>query len=281
MQAGVKGRKLCNEKAYKLMDVLRVDSARCAKDGLCVTVCPCMIVESGPDKLPRVRPDAAARCIKCGHCVAICPHDALFHSGLPGEAGSLAAWRNRLTPGSLDIMLKSRRSHRHFESEPLDQAAIAALLNTARYAPTATNSQLVTWTVSLDPKRTRDLAQRSLECLLADPYVSRMFGGRRPTKDVILHGAPHVVVAMTPADYPWGLTDCSTALAYLDLTASAHGYGACWAGFFLMALRRDPALVKALAIPTGLTVHGAMILGRPQLGYYSIPPRGNAVTTWL
>ena len=263
------------------MDFLRVDSASCAKDGLCVTVCPCLILESGPDMLPRVRPGAAGRCIKCGHCVAMCPRDAISHAGLPGEVESLAAWRDRVVPESLDIMLKSRRSQRQFKSEPLDQAAIAALLHTARYAPTATNSQLVTWIVSQDPKRTRDLAQRSLECLLADPYALRMFGGRKPQKDVILHGAPHVVVAMAPADYPWGLTDCSTALAYLELTASAHGYGTCWVGLFLMALRRDPRLVEALGVPTGLTVHGAVILGRPQLGYCSIPPRGIAVTTWL
>ena len=54
--------------------------------------------------------------------------------------------------------------------------------------------------------------------------------------DRLLRGAPHVAIAVTPAEYGWP-EDGAIALTYLELAAHAMGIGCCWGGYLTTAIR--------------------------------------------
>jgi len=99
--------------------------------------------------------------------------------------------------------------------------------------------------------------------------------------DVIMRGAPHLVVAHAPKIYgPLGHEGCLIALSYLELAAYSLGAGACWAGFFEMAAVGCQPLRQALNIPEGNRPYGAMMLGWPKYKYNRIPLRKEADVQW-
>ena len=73
---------------------------------------------------------------------------------------------------------------------------------------------------------------------------------------------------------------CTIAMAYLELAATAHGLGACWAGFFNMAPMFYPPIYEALNLPKDHQVLGSMMLGVPKFKYHRVPLRNKPVITW-
>ena len=64
------------------MDLLKVDTEKCVKCGLCVQACPSCILSMGENG-PKC--DFDRGCMSCGHCVAICPMGALDNKYAPLE----------------------------------------------------------------------------------------------------------------------------------------------------------------------------------------------------
>ena len=98
--------------------------------------------------------------------------------------------------------------------------------------------------------------------------------------DLVCRNAPHVIIAHSPKTNPSGNTDCTIALAHLDLIAPSFGLGTCWAGILNMAVLLWPKMKEVLALPDGHKYHGAMILGYPKYKYQSMPPRNSANIIW-
>ena len=260
------------------MEFLTVDVARCAADGLCVAVCPSGCLEAGVDGRPvTVAPEA---CIACGHCVAVCPKDALTLSRL-----DLAAVRKKLglwpEPVVVDGMLRSRRSIRAYKETPVARETMDALLDVARYAPTASNAQEIGWIVTVDPAKVHALAAMTAAYFAAAgtrPKYSALWDAGR---DVFLREAPALAVTYVPAEAPYGAADCGIALTFMELAAVARGLGTCWAGLLVRAARNDAAVAKALDVPEGCVVEGGLMLGYPRLRYACVPPRNPARAKWL
>jgi nitroreductase/NAD-dependent dihydropyrimidine dehydrogenase PreA subunit len=261
--------------------MIQVDVQSCARDGLCIEVCPMRLLQPGPDRTPVARPDAAASCAACGHCVAVCRRQALRHERLPFERFTRAQAREAIPGEAVDGLLRSRRSCREYRDEPLTRPEVEALLDTVRHAPTANNSQLLRWIATSGPATTRALAARVAESLRGDERFAGFTRAWDEGCEVVFRGAPHVLIALAPADYPLGMIDCATAIAYLELSAHAHGYGTCWAGAFTVAANHDPELTRSLALPAGYAVRGGVMLGRPRHGYVLVPPRKETELTWL
>lgn len=96
------------------MDLLKVDTEKCVKCGLCVQACPSCILSMGEDG-PKC--DFDRGCMSCGHCVAICPMGALDNKYAP------LAKQKPLPMPVLDSetaynFLRMRRSVRLFKPEP-------------------------------------------------------------------------------------------------------------------------------------------------------------------
>ena len=98
--------------------------------------------------------------------------------------------------------------------------------------------------------------------------------------DVVLRGAPTLVVACTPEDYGWGKEDCAIALTFLELAAEARGLGACWAGFLTRIAAVHEPLRQLLAVPEGYIVCGGLMLGKGKYSYRRIPPRKPLSVQW-
>jgi nitroreductase/Pyruvate/2-oxoacid:ferredoxin oxidoreductase delta subunit len=263
------------------MSLICVDKENCNRDGLCAQACPPGIIRMGEDGFPEVEKGAEDFCISCGHCVSVCMRGAMSHERLPMENFLPARRVKPEAAGEVAELMRGRRSVREFKDTPVDRHVLQELLDTARFAPTATNSQKVGWIMVEDPAATRRLAELGADWLrkanIFPRYVALLDRGR----DMILRGAPHLVLAHAPADYAWGAIDCTIAATYLELAAAAHGLGACWAGLMIRAVAQHPPAAQALGLPEGRTVHAALMLGLPKYRYYLVPPRNKADVSWL
>jgi nitroreductase/NAD-dependent dihydropyrimidine dehydrogenase PreA subunit len=260
------------------MDFIQVDAVACTRDGMCAEVCPTGCIELDAEGLPRQV--AEPLCIACGHCAAVCPHGALVNAKL--DAGGVLPLPASL-PDAAAVrgLMLSRRSVREYKDTPVTQAVMAGLLDTARYAPTAVNTQNVSFAACLEPAKVREAARLSIEWLRGAGVYSHMVVAWDQGRDAVLRGAPAFVVAHTPADYNWGETDSVIALSYLELFAAASGLGTCWAGLLTRAAQANADLGRFLGIPEGGVVRGGLMLGYPKYRYQVIPPRQAAKVNWV
>jgi nitroreductase len=100
-------------------------------------------------------------------------------------------------------------------------------------------------------------------------------------RDVILRGAPHLLVTSAPKDAPCPVQDTHIALATFELLASSHGLGTLWDGLFMMALSVCPELVGRLGIPADHILGYAMLFGKPAVEYHRPARRGPAKVNML
>jgi nitroreductase/NAD-dependent dihydropyrimidine dehydrogenase PreA subunit len=255
-----------------------VDTNLCKKDGACVAVCPSGYLTLNSEKIPE---EVAGRiCILCGHCVAVCPHDALTHTGLPQEE-FMPVPSELPASAVIDGFLNSRRSVREFKTRPVDRETMEALLDVARRAPTATNSQRLHWIVVSGAEKARALSAEVMNWMRASGKGPVMLTEWASGYDRILRGAPTVVVACAPEDYQWGRPDCAIALTFLELAAETRGLGVCWAGYLTRIAGLHPPLQQALSVPEGYAVCGGLMLGEAKYKYRLVPPRKPLCVQWL
>lgn len=259
------------------MSQLSVDKDRCKRDGVCVAVCPSLFLVQDEKGYPKEAPEG--RCVLCGHCVAVCGCEALHHADFPEEE-YLPAAKKLPDPAEIDSFLMSRRSVREFKDRTIPRETLLELLDVARRAPTASNSQKLHWIVVADKNKVHRLSEETIRWFrannLANVLVERWDRGLDP----ILRGAPVLVAACAPVDYDWGKEDSAIALTYMELAAEARGYGICWAGFLTKVSRAYAPLRAALAVPEGYAVYGALMLGEKKYRYKRIPPRKPLSVQW-
>jgi len=260
------------------MSQITVDPDLCKKDGACVAVCPARVLALNQDGFPEEIPDS--NCIFCGHCVAVCPHDAMTHTGLPQEPFLLTA-KELPAPALIDSFLNSRRSVREFKEKPVARETLEALLDVARRAPTASNSQKLHWIVVEGVEEVRALSAEVMNWQRTSDSYPAMLAQWESGFDRVLRGAPTVVVACAPEDYGFGKQDCAIALTFLELAAEARGIGVCWAGYLTRVAALHAPLRQALSVPEGYAVCGGLMLGEHKYKYRLIPPRKPLSVQWL
>jgi nitroreductase/NAD-dependent dihydropyrimidine dehydrogenase PreA subunit len=273
------------------MGLLIVDQEKCQKDGLCAKECPMVIIRlDEPEGYPGLIPGAEPFCILCGHCLAVCPHGALSHAQIPIETCPPIDQALSISEGQAVQFLRSRRSIRFFQDRPVEKETIQGLIEVARYAPTATNAQVVEWLVFTDRARIKELAERTVDwmrsVLQLSPlpaqaaYLPMIVAAWDAGYDVVLREAPALIVASAPKSDLNGLVDVTLALSYLELGATARGLGTCWAGLVQGALLSLPQLKKDMGLPEGHTHHYPMMLGYPKSKYFRLPERRTPKITW-
>jgi nitroreductase len=197
-----------------------------------------------------------------------------------------------LLPGApaLKHLLMTRRSIRQYKKTPVSRKLLTELMDVARYAPTGSNKQRVFWTVISKPEEVRRMGAMVIDFIkIMLPLTSDLAQVRRfqrlvdawaNGRDRITRGAPHLIVAHSPAEVAFPAVDCAIALTYLELYAFARGLGTCWAGYFTGAANVHEPLVRALDLPPGHQCYGAVMLGYPQYRYFRIPKRNEAQIAW-
>jgi len=272
------------------MSLLKIDQAKCKQDGLCAADCPMGIIRfAGKGSFPEMVPESEAMCIRCGHCVAVCPHGALDHVEVPLSACLPIDKALVGTPVQIEQFLRSRRSVRQFKDKAVEKATLQKLIEIARYAPTAGNSQLVEWLVVDDRRRLQDIAAQVIDwmrTLLQDPkanvmpYYPVIVKAWEAGIDSVLRSAPCLVAAIASGPLPIRMVDLTLALSYLELAAPAEGLGTCWAGLLQGAMLANPALKEAVGIPAEYPFHYPMMIGYTKVGYYRLPERRAPKIHW-
>jgi nitroreductase/NAD-dependent dihydropyrimidine dehydrogenase PreA subunit len=260
------------------MRQVAVDRNLCKKDGDCVAVCPSRVLAFDKEGFPEEVPDF--RCILCGHCAAVCPHGALNLAWLPREE-YLPAAKELPDPAVIDSFLLGRRSVREFKNRPVAKETLEALLDVARRAPTASNSQKLHWIVAGDAAKVHALAAETMSRLGQEGWHPDMLAQWKNGYDWVLRGASTVVVACAPEEYEWKNQDCAIALTFLELAAEARGLGVCWAGFLTRIAAVHPPLRELMSVPQGYAVCGALMLGEGKYSYPLVPPRKPLSVQWI
>jgi len=273
------------------MGLLIIDQEKCKKDGICTKECPMAIIRlQEPEGYPELIPGAEPFCIQCGHCVAVCPHGALSHAQVPVENCPPIDKDFSISEEQAVQFLRSRRSIRFFKDRPVEKERIQELIEVARYAPTASNAQVVEWLVFTDRAKIKKLAGLAVDwmrsVLQINPlpaqatYLPMIVGAWDAGYDVVLREAPALIVASAPKSDLNGLVDVTLALSYLELAAVAKGLGTCWAGLVQGAILSSQPLKNALGLPEGHTHHYPMMLGYPKPKYFRLPERRVPKITW-
>ena len=142
------------------MGLLIVDETKCKQDGFCVKDCPRAIIRiKDKESYPELVPGGEQSCLTCGHCVAVCPHGAMSHTKVPIEDCSPIQKELVINEPQVVQFLRSRRSIRQFKDKPVEKQKIQRLIEIARYAPTASNTQLVEWLVFADRDTVKEFAK--------------------------------------------------------------------------------------------------------------------------
>lgn len=272
------------------MDVLRVDKEKCKQDGLCAADCPSGVIYfKGPGHYPELKRGGLEICLRCGHCVAVCPHGAMDHAEVPLADCPPVDPALDFSRAQTVQFLRSRRSVRRFKSKPVEKNDLQQLIEIARYAPTASNAQLLRWLVINDQNRVKEISTRVVEWMRdllqgsgkgVMPYMPNLVKAWDKGFDSILRGAPCLVVAMAPSEWRNGLVDLTLALSYLELAAPQFGLGTCWAGLMQGALMSLPDLKQEIGIPSEYSYHYPMMIGYTAARYYRLPERNAPRITW-
>jgi nitroreductase/NAD-dependent dihydropyrimidine dehydrogenase PreA subunit len=273
------------------MSLLIVDESKCKQDGFCVRDCPRGIIRLKDKKsFPELVPDGESLCLICGHCVAVCPHGALSHKMVPLEDCPPIQKELVINEAQVIQFLRSRRSIRAFKDQPVEKEKIKKLIEIARYAPTASNTQLVEWLVFNDKDTVKGFAKMAADwarsMLEKDPraakipYIPRIVAAWDAGYDAVLRDAPAMVLASAPKEDLNGTVNLTLALSYLELAAPSMRLGTCWAGILRGALLGWPPLQKAIGLPEDHSHHYPMMLGYPKAKYFRLPQRKPPKITW-
>jgi len=121
--------------------MIKINYEKCLKCNMCVLACKRGLINAGENGCaPKAAADGSNECFECWHCVSVCPNGAIeFESADPVEFGEPLA--NNFEYESFLKFIRSRRSCRNYKKQPVPGELISRVINAARYAPTAKNSQ--------------------------------------------------------------------------------------------------------------------------------------------
>lgn len=263
-------------------DLIIIDKDKCKKDCICELECPFDLIYYGEDGYPRIRRAAKKQCIACGHCVTVCPSQAFDLKMLRLESCTPIDKSLIPAPEQVAQFIKSRRSIRTFKKKPVDRETLEWMLDIARYAPSAHNVQPVQWIMINNTDKIQELAGIIIDWMGEHKlYPGVVRAWKDSGEDKVLRHAPHMAIAYAPEQGENPAEDCSIATTYLELAGHAKGVGGCWAGFLMNAVAHTDNIEKALDIPEGHRVYGAIMLGYPKFKYHLIPERKEAQVRWV
>jgi len=262
------------------MQTIAIDREKCKKDGICVAECPFGLFRDTGEKIPEVIEGAGELCINCGHCVAVCPGAAITVSGVGADTCEPVDKDLTVSREQAVQLFKSRRSIRSYKAGPVERETLAALLDMARWAPTAKNGQPVNWIVLTGQDEVMRLSGMVIDWMRDKGVMPGMVKAFENGEDVIHRGAPHLLIAHAHTQGVKPVEDCVIALTTVEAAAPAFGLGSCWAGFTMTAAKDSQAIADFLDLPGGHAMFGALMLGYPKYRYRRIPPRNALNVQW-
>ena len=274
------------------MSVIKIDSDKCRKDGICVLECPLGIIgQADSDHIPELLPGADEMCISCGHCVAVCPHGALAHKSMAPEDCPKVNDDLTINLEQTEYFLRSRRSIRVYKDKKVDKELLLKLVKIAMYAPSGHNSQAVDWCIVYDSNEVQRYTGMVIDWMRAliekkSPFAEQLHMDMivntwESGKDTISRNAPHIAIVHGAKNDVTTVDACIIAMTYFELAAPSFGLGGCWGGFFNTAINAWNPLKEALGIPEDHIANGMMMVGYPKFEYHRLPLRNDPRVQFL
>lgn len=266
------------------MDLINVDESKCIKCEICSKACPTgalSIDETGPTVIN------ANNCIACGQCVAVCPHGALDNIKSPIAEQIDIENFPVINSKTAENFLRSRRSIRCFKEMPVPKDKLLELINIAHYAPTASNSQGISYIIVESKKILEKAIKIIYEWMEKQLSLHWSFSRHVQTykttgMDTILRNAPHLIIATAPKDFKNGRENTISQLTYAELYATTIGLGSCWAGLFeFCAFSNYSPLLSLLNISEDRIITGAVMVGYPKYAYKKLVDRNPLDVTFI
>jgi nitroreductase len=168
------------------------------------------------------------------------------------------------------------------------RSVVGELVDLARWAPSAKNSQPVDWIAIDDRERIADLSARTVAALApkeppGDGHGSvpnRLSREHARGNDPIFYRAPVVLIAHVPCGDSFGRDHAAYAAHNVMLAAEAMGLGTCLIGYVNGALERSRPLVQLLGLPAGRRAAVFLALGYPANRFHRVAARRPSAVTW-
>lgn len=262
------------------MNLINVNQSECIKCGICSKVCPSnalSIDKTGPNV------NNANNCIACGQCVAACPKGALDNIKSPISGQTDIESFPVINSKTAEHFLRSRRSIRCYKDTSVPREKLLELINVAHYAPTASNSQGISYIV-VENKNILENASKIIfewmESQLKNPthwsFSKHVENYKATGIDTVLRNAPHLILATAPKNFKNGRENTISQLTYAELYATTIGLGSCWAGLFEMcAFSNYLPLLSLFNIPEDRVITGAIMVGYPKYKYQKLVDRNS------
>ncbi|HWR09230.1 nitroreductase family protein [Sporomusa sp.] len=268
------------------MKLFEINQEQCTQCGICTKVCPVGVLDLGVNGIEETFPHA---CIACGHCVAVCPTAAIDNHQTPQVNQETIEKFPVLDKKTAQEFLRSRRSIRCYKNIPVPRDQLLELVEIARFAPTGSNSQGISYMIVEDTRILHKATEATIEWMedqnktlshWSFDYHIRSY--REKGNDPIFRGAPHLILGTAQSNFPRARENTVFSLTYLELYATALGLGSCWAGLFEMcAFSNYEPLLKLFNVPEGKVLTGAVMVGYPQYSYKRLVDRNPLDVTWL
>lgn len=143
--------------------------------------------------------------------------------------------------------VKKRRSVRSYSEEELPKETVEEIMNVARLAPSASNSQDWHFVLVSEDGLKSELVRRA-DC---QDFVAEA--------GLIIAGVTSSPDELMKCKVPYGIVDLSIALDHITLLAAEEGIGTCWIGSFDQDEAKD-----LLGIPEDCKVVSLMTMGYPK-----------------
>lgn len=269
------------------MNLLSVNRSKCIQCGICADVCARRVITMGPDG---PLGGNVNDCMACGQCVAVCPTAAMDNWKTPLARQIAVNQSLCIDAEKAAQFLRSRRSVRCYQAQAVEQSKLEQLLDIARFAPTGGNAQGVSYIVISDQTHLKEISSAAISWMaqqlaagskMAQPYARTVQHFLKTGRNVILRGAPHLIVAMAPETFIKGKENTHFSLAYAELYAPTIGLGTCWAGFLQMcAFCNCEPLLQLLDLPANMVVTGALMAGYPKYSFPRLVDRNPLQVIW-
>lgn len=288
--------------------IIKIDKDLCICCGSCMDVCVGNVLEENSGTIKAYAP---ARCILCGHCKAVCPENAIEFQGLDSDEFSPLPEKNKIfSPDQLQTFFRSRRSIRKYKKRPVEKELIEKIIEAGRFAPTGGNRQPVEHAVVHTPDMMQKVLETTVETLAEmSVYVKRKYEKEKKSKrlsvsglreqyyadlwlkikadlekgvDSLFYHAPVLIAShVNPENATTPGVDAGIAGAHMTLMAEALGLGACFCGFFVLAVENNPDLKQVMKIPVKNRVQFSFMAGYPDVGFLRLTGRKPASVTWI
>lgn len=260
------------------------------------------------DGIPTVT--APESCNQCGHCLAVCPKNAVRNDYLE-QSQTRRVKCKMISPDAYKEIVLSRRSVRQYTDQPVGREMIESIIDVARYSPTASNSQHVSYIVVTDGKRLKKISRQIFSFaktihgwsattggkliftgLKTNPGLAKMMEKyiepmeyyiklQESGRDLILHNAPALVVLHGPSLSFFASDNCNIAAANICNYAHALGLGTCFLGFVTLSSRFNSRICDLIDLPKGRKIYASLVMGYPKYPHPYTTPRKIPEIKWL